>query len=133
MLNQFFFHPILARSRPSGLICDVKTPVVEDYELAKLARIRSQARMKDRRYLYLFMDEGGNFDFSANGTRFFTVTSITKERPFVAPKALADLKYELLEEGLDLDCFHASENAQAVRNRVFQIIGQHLAGCISTA
>lgn len=84
--------------------------------------------MKDRRYLYLFMDEGGNFDFSANGTRFFTVTSITKERPFVAPKALADLKYELLEEGLDLDCFHASENAQAVRNRVFQIIGQHLAG-----
>ena len=34
------------------------------------------------RYRYIFLDEGGNFDFSPKGTRFFTLTSVTKARPF---------------------------------------------------
>ena len=44
------------------------------------------------RFLYIFLDEGGNFDFSKNGTKYFTVTSLTKERPFVAYKDLTELK-----------------------------------------
>src|SRR5689334_15781103 len=77
--------------------------------------------------LYIFLDEGGNLDFSPNGTKFFTVSTITKCRPFALDADLLALKYDLLEEGLDLDCFHASEDRQLVRNRVFSLIGKHLA------
>jgi hypothetical protein len=77
--------------------------------------------------LYIFLDEGGNLDFSASGTRFFTVSTITKLRPFSIESDLLALKYDLLEEGLDLERFHASEDKQAVRDRVFSIIGKHLA------
>lgn len=76
--------------------------------------------------LYIFLDEGGNLDFSANGTPFFTVSTITKLRPFSIESDLLALKYDLLEEGLDLERFHASEDKQNVRDRVFSIIGQHL-------
>lgn len=77
--------------------------------------------------LYIFLDEGGNLDFSASGTRFFTVSTITKLRPFSIESDLLALKYDLLEEGLNLERFHASEDKQAVRDRVFSIIGKHLA------
>ncbi|QPD02816.1 MAG: hypothetical protein Nkreftii_000590 [Candidatus Nitrospira kreftii] len=76
--------------------------------------------------LYIFLDEGGNLDFSASGTKFFTVSTITKLRPFSIESDLLALKYDLLEEGLDLERFHASEDKQAVRDRVFSIIGKHL-------
>ena len=36
------------------------------------------------RHLYLFLDEAGNLDFSPNGTRYFMLGSVTKERPFRA-------------------------------------------------
>ncbi len=32
--------------------------------------------------LYLFLDEGGNFDFSPAGTRYLTLTAVTATRPF---------------------------------------------------
>lgn len=34
--------------------------------------------------LYIFLDEGGNFDFSTGGTKYFTITALSKERPFEA-------------------------------------------------
>jgi hypothetical protein len=34
------------------------------------------------KFLYIFLDEGGNLDFSSGGTEFFIVTSLAKERPF---------------------------------------------------
>lgn len=58
------------------------------------------------------------------------MTSLSKERPFAAFRALSDLKYELLENGLALDGFHATEDRQAIRNRVFQIIREHSAGVV---
>ena len=79
-------------------------------------------------FLYLFLDEGGNLDFSPNGTRFFTLTCLTKKRPFDAYKGLSDLKYDLIEQGIAIDRFHASEDRQEVRNRVFEIIRRHLTG-----
>jgi len=82
--------------------------------------------------LYIFLDEGGNLDFSPNGTKFFTVSTITKCRPFALDADLLALKYDLLEESLDLDCFHASEDRQLVRNRVFSLIGRHLAQFLPT-
>lgn len=80
------------------------------------------------RYLYIFLDEAGNLDFSAKGTKYFQLAALTKERPFRAGQELSELKYDLVEEGIDLECFHASEDRQVVRNRVFEIIARHLEG-----
>ena len=80
------------------------------------------------KYLYIFLDEGGNFDFSPIGTKFFIVTCLTKERPFEAYKALAELKYDLIEQGVHIESFHATEDKQAVRDKVFDIIERHLDG-----
>ena len=80
------------------------------------------------RYLYVFLDEAGNLDFAPTGTRFFLLGALTKERPFHAYKELTELKYDLTELGTELEYFHASENAQPVRNRVFYIIRRNLSG-----
>jgi hypothetical protein len=80
------------------------------------------------RHLYLFLDEAGNLDFSRNGTRYFLLGCLTKERPFRAYSELAELKYDLIEEGIGLEYFHAAEDKQSTRNRVFDIIRRHLDG-----
>jgi hypothetical protein len=80
------------------------------------------------KYLYIFLDEGGNLDFSKSGTKYFLVTSLTKERPFEAFKALYNLKYDLAERGTCLEYFHATEDRQDVRNKVFEAIEKHLDG-----
>lgn len=43
------------------------------------------------KYLYIFLDESGDFNFARNGTRYFLLTSVTKERPFEAFRDLHDL------------------------------------------
>lgn len=80
------------------------------------------------RCLYVFLDEAGDFAFSRKGTHYFIVGSITTERPFPVYPDLTQLKYDLAEQGTDLEYFHASENAQAIRNRVFTIIQNYLGG-----
>ena len=77
-------------------------------------------------YLYVFLDEAGDFNFSATGTKFFTFTTITKTRPFSWDTPLISLKYDLIEVGLDIEYFHAAEDRQAVRDQVFTIIGNNL-------
>lgn len=78
-------------------------------------------------FLYIFLDESGDFNFSPNGTKYFILTSVTKSRPFEAFKALHDLKYDLLQEKLEVEeYFHACEDKQRVRDRVFEVIENHL-------
>ncbi len=77
-------------------------------------------------YLYVFLDEAGDFNFSVTGTRFFTFTTITKTRPFSWDAPVISLKYDLIEVGLDIEYFHAAEDRQAVRDKVFAIIGNNL-------
>jgi len=77
-------------------------------------------------YLYLFIDEGGNFDFSQKGTRYFTLTSVMSIRPFLWEADLAAIKYDLLETGTSQEYFHATEDLQATRDRVFAVIASHL-------
>ncbi len=84
--------------------------------------------VKTERFLYIFLDEAGNLDFTTNGSRYFVLGSITKERPFHAYNELTELKYNLVEQGTSLQYFHASENAQAIRNQVFDIIHKNLGG-----
>lgn len=76
--------------------------------------------------LYIFLDEGGDFNFSPTGTKFFTITSVAKVRPFLVSRALHSLKYDLMEEGFDVETFHASEDKQKTRDRVFAIIQANL-------
>lgn len=81
------------------------------------------------RYLYVFLDESGDFNFTASGSRFFLLTSVTKERPFMAFRDLHDLRYDFLERGVEVDeYFHATEDKQVVRDGVFDIIQRHLPG-----
>jgi Protein of unknown function (DUF3800) len=78
------------------------------------------------RFLYIFLDEAGNRDFSKKGTQYFLFSAIVRERPFEAGARLVDLKYDLIESGMDIHRFHASEDEQAVRDQVFSIIQSDL-------
>src|SRR5438046_1691573 len=79
------------------------------------------------RFLYLFLDESGNFAFHPNGSRFFVLTSVATEHPFDAAKALHDLRYDVLQRDIEMgECFHAAEDKQEVRNAVFDVIRDHL-------
>lgn len=69
--------------------------------------------------VYLFFDESGNLDFSPNGSRHFCFGVLSLRDPGPLTAALTRLRYALLEEGLELEYFHAAEDRQAVRNRVF--------------
>jgi len=79
-------------------------------------------------FYYVFLDEGGNFDFSTKGTSFFTITAITLTAPAVFDHAFSSLKYEFIKGGLDIEYFHASEDKQAVRDRVFKVISDNMSG-----
>lgn len=76
--------------------------------------------------VYIFLDESGNLDFSARGTRYFVLTSVSMERPFPMYEALDAYKYDCLEYGLENEHFHCSHDNRHVRRRVFGIIGAHL-------
>lgn len=84
--------------------------------------------MSQPRFLYVFLDEAGNFDFSPKGTRYFIFGAIVKERPFHAYQDLSQYKYDLIEMGIDIEYFHASEDKQHVRDRVFKIIQGNITG-----
>lgn len=75
---------------------------------------------------YIFIDESGNFDFSPKGTKYFVLTSVATVKPSTGREAYLDLKYNLLKEresGIE-DFFHATEDLQVVRDRVFDLIGK---------
>lgn len=76
--------------------------------------------------LYVYLDEAGNFDFSEKGTRYFMLGSVALERPFGFHTLLAELRFDLLEQGLDIERFHASDDKQATRNLVFGVIRECL-------
>jgi len=78
------------------------------------------------RPLYVFLDEGGDLNFSPTGTRHFTLTSVLVERPFPVDGPLIDLRFDLVEGGLDIQHFHAAEDRQATRDLVFAVIREAL-------
>lgn len=72
--------------------------------------------------LFLFIDESGNFDFSDSGTRHFVMACVAALAPLESAGNLNSLKYDLLSEGYDISSFHATEDRQFVRDRVFPLI-----------
>jgi hypothetical protein len=75
---------------------------------------------------YLFLDEGGNFDFSPTGTRYFVMSSVAMRRPFRAHGPLDEFRHDCLEYGLDTEYFHCAEDNPHVRRKVFSLISAHL-------
>ncbi len=67
----------------------------------------------------LFCDASGNLDFGPKGTRYFCVGTQATRDPAALERALGALRYELLAGGVELEAFHAAEDRQAVRDRVF--------------
>lgn len=74
-------------------------------------------------YLYVFIDESGNYDFSRTGTKYWVATSLLITDMTQALVPLCDLKHHIIDLGTDIEKFHASEDRQAVRDMVFPIIG----------
>lgn len=71
---------------------------------------------------YLFVDEAGNFDFKPSGTRYLVLASVALDDCAVGDALLA-LRRDLVWEGENpSDAFHASEDAQKVRDRVFGLL-----------
>ncbi len=75
----------------------------------------------------LFADEAGNFDFSLNqgATKYFVLGTVTLPSPHVGHDLL-ELRRDLAWQGVALDStFHATTDAQQVRDAVFELLGQH--------
>ncbi len=72
--------------------------------------------------LYIFLDESGNFVFSHKGTQYLVFCAVTMSDIFPLMNDLNLLKHRLIREGYDIEYFHASEDRQAIRNRVFDIL-----------
>ena len=88
----------------------------------------SQLSSSPDRFLYIFLDEAGDFDFSPTGSRYFILACVTRERPFGDYSDLIALKYDLVEQGMNIEYFHAAEDRQAVRDSMFEIIQRTLNG-----
>jgi uncharacterized protein DUF3800 len=73
--------------------------------------------------VFLFVDESGDFDFGQSGSRFFLFGVLSTRRPATFEAVLTKLRYELLEEGHEIECFHATDDRQIVRDRVFAVLG----------
>lgn len=77
---------------------------------------------------FLFADEAGNFDFSRNvgASRYFVLTTVTLPDP-TAGMELIRLRHRLLAEGKgpDRGYFHAAEDEQIIRDRVFAALAPH--------
>jgi hypothetical protein len=74
---------------------------------------------------YCFADEAGNLDFRPPGTgasRYFIITTVTVDDCAVG-HALVDLRRQLAMEGAEVSQpFHAAEDVQVVRDRVFSCL-----------
>ncbi|HEV7277055.1 MAG TPA: DUF3800 domain-containing protein [Devosiaceae bacterium] len=76
---------------------------------------------------YLFADEAGCFTFNRepNVSRYFIICTITMNSLEVGD-ALRKLRHDLLWEGVEVgDFFHATVDAQVVRDRVFGVLLEH--------
>jgi hypothetical protein len=72
--------------------------------------------------IYFFFDESGNLDFSPNGTPYYCFGVLSTHDPAPLTQALTALRYDMLAEGLELERFHAAEDRQTIRDRVFAAI-----------
>jgi len=73
-------------------------------------------------YLYAFLDVSGNYDFSPAGTMSIVITSTLCGDINPGVLELHAVKHEVIDQGIDIEYFHAAEDRQPVRDRVFNVI-----------
>jgi hypothetical protein len=81
-----------------------------------------QVRREGRRPLYVFFDEAGDLDFGRFGTSYFLCGILVTYDPWPLMQALGDLREEVFRGAFIQRAFHAAEDKQAVRDRVFETI-----------
>lgn len=72
--------------------------------------------------LFAFLDESGDYQYRPEASRFLVFASIVVADPTCLAHEFARLKYDLLRENHCLERFHASEDKQFVRDRVFELL-----------
>ena len=80
--------------------------------------------------VYIFVDEAGDTNFSAKGSKYYMFNFLIKSRPFNLHEYVANYRYSLLERNLDplsgkrldIQSFHATEDNRFVRDEIFNII-----------
>jgi len=73
-------------------------------------------------YLYVFIDVSGNYDFSPAGTMSIVITSTVCSDINPGVLELYAVKHEVIDQGIDIEYFHAAEDRQPVRDRIFNVI-----------
>ena len=76
---------------------------------------------------HIYADESGNFDFSASSSasKYFILTTVSIPDHQISADLL-ELRRDIAWEGIDIrNGFHATEDKQRVRDRVFGILAQH--------
>lgn len=82
--------------------------------------VNRSGRAHGKSSLFMYFDESGDFGFGQDGSRFFIITCLVTERPFVAADIVRDYRINLLEDGLDLERFHACEDNREARLGVYK-------------
>lgn len=73
---------------------------------------------------FIFLDESGNYDFSRKGTSHLVYTAVSSGQIDAGVAELHALKHWFIAGGEEFEYFHASEDAQMVRDAVFKLICQ---------
>ena len=79
---------------------------------------------------YIFVDESGDMNFTATGSKYYMFNFLVKKRPFTLHEYIANYRYELLEKTLDplmvkrinIEYFHAHNDNKHIKNELFNII-----------
>jgi hypothetical protein len=74
--------------------------------------------------LFAFLDESGNYTYTREQGNIIVYCAVVTTTPSLFCHDFSALKYEFHAQGNCLERFHAAEDAQAVRDRVFGIISQ---------
>jgi len=80
--------------------------------------------------VYIFVDEAGDMDFSANGSKYYMFNFLLKQRPFRVHEHIANYRYSLLERNLekfngrrlDIEYFHAHNDNKYIKDELFNTI-----------
>jgi hypothetical protein len=63
----------------------------------------------------VFVDESGDLEFSAAGTRFFLFTALAVDHPVPSLQSISDFKHTLWLQGHSIEYFHANNDSPQVR------------------
>ncbi len=80
--------------------------------------------------IYIFVDEAGDMDFSAKGSKYYMFNFLIKTRPFNLHEYISNYRYSVLERNidktdgrrLDIEAFHACEDNKYIKEEMFNII-----------